>query len=75
MLSGVIDLVFKDKCGWVVVDYKTDRCESGQDVEQLAQMYRGQLYAYCRVWELLTQEKVSDGELYFTSFREAKKVV
>jgi ATP-dependent helicase/nuclease subunit A len=75
LLTGVIDLVFKDQDGWVVVDYKTNRCDSEQDFEQLAQLYRGQLNTYCRVWELLTKEPVFSGELYFTSLSEAKKVV
>jgi ATP-dependent helicase/nuclease subunit A len=75
LLTGVIDLVFKDRDGWVVVDYKTNRCDSEQDFEHLTELYRGQLNTYCQVWELLTKEPVFSGELYFISLRKAKKVI
>jgi len=41
--SGVMDLVFKEEDGWVIVDYKT----GAQDREK----YRPQLEAYREAWE------------------------
>ncbi|MCJ7501268.1 PD-(D/E)XK nuclease family protein, partial [bacterium] len=41
--SGVMDLVFEEDDGWVIVDYKT----GGMDKEK----YRPQLEAYKEAWE------------------------
>jgi|LSQX01.3.fsa_nt_gb ATP-dependent helicase/nuclease subunit A len=65
ILRGVIDLVFHEEAGWVVVDYKTDR-RSGTDVLQLVEHYRGQLETYASVWEEITGESVAEKGLYFT---------
>lgn len=68
LLSGVIDLVFKEPDGWVIVDYKTDRAEDEQSFKALIDMYSNQIFIYCRVWEELTNQKVKSGLIYFTQW-------
>jgi ATP-dependent helicase/nuclease subunit A len=71
-LEGVIDLVFREPDGWVVVDYKTDK---GDDPEFAARLpaYREQLRIYSRAWELLSGEPVKERRLWFvrTGFVES----
>ncbi|WP_313641763.1 UvrD-helicase domain-containing protein, partial [Paenibacillus sp.] len=44
-LKGVIDFLFEEEDGWVVVDFKTDVYEEGQ-LQAFAEFYRGQVEAY-----------------------------
>ncbi|NPV70164.1 MAG: UvrD-helicase domain-containing protein [Firmicutes bacterium] len=57
VVTGVIDLVFKEADGWVLVDYKTD---TGADDRELFQRYAAQVLAYSTLWEDLTRERVKD---------------
>ena len=57
-LEGVIDLVFREGDGWVVVDYKTDRGEA--DARGLTAKYRAQVSRYGESWKALTDSEVSD---------------
>lgn len=51
LLEGIIDLVFRDADGWVVVDFKTDA-----DVEAQRQRYEVQLSWYLFAMERMTGE-------------------
>ncbi|MBK5092991.1 MAG: UvrD-helicase domain-containing protein [Actinobacteria bacterium] len=64
LLRGVIDMVFKEEDGWVLVDYKTDRLK-GTSVEDLAERYAPQLQVYRDAWQKCTGEKVSETAIYF----------
>jgi ATP-dependent exoDNAse (exonuclease V) beta subunit len=46
VVSGVVDLLFRDGAGWVVVDYKTDRMDADAAAEVLLSRYRPQGAAY-----------------------------
>lgn len=65
LVRGYIDLVFRDKGGWVVVDYKTDSLK-GRSVEKLAEYYHPQLRTYAAAWEKATGEPVAETGLFFT---------
>jgi ATP-dependent helicase/nuclease subunit A len=77
-LSGAIDLLFREKDGWVIADYKTDRLpealsSAGDDdrkkaLQALAELYRPQVQLYSRFWEKITGEKVKESGLYFTAY-------
>ncbi|MFH0824597.1 MAG: UvrD-helicase domain-containing protein, partial [Pseudomonadota bacterium] len=69
ILRGAIDLVFREKDGWVIVDYKSDR-QSGEGIQGLIEKYRGQILTYAAAWEGITGEKVIECGLYFTFARE-----
>ena len=64
LIQGIIDAFFEEEGQIVLVDYKTDRVEKG---EELADRYRVQMEYYCSAIERMTHRKVSDRILY--SFR------
>jgi ATP-dependent helicase/nuclease subunit A len=64
-LSGIIDLVFQEDDGWVIVDYKTDRLEDSSDYSRLEEVYQSQILQYKAVWEHITGEKVTDTFVHF----------
>ena len=66
ILRGVIDLVFYEKDGWVIVDWKTDSVEEGKE-EVILQRYAPQLDAYRRAWKKITKEPIAEVGLYLTS--------
>ena len=63
-LQGIVDTAFLEDDQWVVVDYKTDRVKSG---EELVRRYAVQLRIYSEALERLTGKKVK--ERYIYSFR------
>ncbi len=76
-LSGAVDLLFKEKNGWVIADYKTDRLPEAlsgggdEDVKKalraLVDFYRPQVQLYTRFWAKMTGEPVKESGLYFTA--------
>ena len=64
ILQGVIDLAFREGDEWVILDYKTDR---GKTAEQLAEEYRPQVLWYCKAVSELTGQKVKEAGLYSLS--------
>jgi len=67
ILSGTIDLVFKESDGWVVVDYKTDKPKNKKDYPELAEVYQKQIAIYSQIWQDITREKVKQSSIYFVS--------
>jgi ATP-dependent helicase/nuclease subunit A len=63
--SGVIDLAFLEKGGWVIVDYKTDNVAS-QHLQRLVDHYRPQVKSYADVWQKLVPQPVTEVGLFFT---------
>ncbi|NQT53160.1 PD-(D/E)XK nuclease family protein, partial [bacterium] len=66
LLRGVLDLVFREDDGWVVVDYKTDRVSAARPLDGLVAHYLPQVRTYAEVWARLTDEPVKEMGLYFT---------
>ncbi len=64
LVRGVIDLVFREEQGWVLVDYKTDRLE-GRGPEAVAKTYAPQVKFYRQAFEQITGEKVKECGIYF----------
>ncbi len=62
---GVIDLIFEESDGWVVVDYKTDEITAA-DIESAVEYYRPQLIGYAQHWRDVTGDRVKELGLYFT---------
>jgi len=83
-LSGAIDLVFLERDGWVIADYKTDRLpgavlDGGVDgakkaLDALVDYYRPQVLLYSRFWAKITGDRVKESGLYFTSIDAWVKV-
>ncbi len=64
LVRGVIDLVFRETDGWVIVDYKTDDMP-GEPLDPLVKHYAGQVRAYAEAWERETGEPVRETGLFF----------
>ena len=64
IVRGVIDLVFREPDGWVIVDYKTDD-HSPQAIAELVEHYTPQVLLYAEAWARLTGEPVHETGLYF----------
>ena len=69
LLQGVIDCAFLEDDQWVLVDYKTDRITSD---EQLADRYRSQLSFYKQALEQILGLPVTEAILY--SFHLGREV-
>ncbi|MCJ7657412.1 MAG: PD-(D/E)XK nuclease family protein, partial [Candidatus Atribacteria bacterium] len=67
ILSGTIDLVFKEADGWVVIDYKTDRPKNEKDYPKLVEVYQKQIAIYSQVWQEITREPVKQSSIYFVN--------
>ncbi|HOL94313.1 MAG TPA: UvrD-helicase domain-containing protein [bacterium] len=66
VLRGAIDLLFKEKNGWVLVDYKTDQA-AVKNTARLIKKYRSQLDAYAAAWERIVSEPVVEKGFFFTA--------
>lgn len=61
MIKGIIDIMYEEPDGIVIVDYKSDR---GLSEDKLAERYRNQLMLYKSAVELITEKKVKGLSLY-----------
>ncbi|WP_442603698.1 helicase-exonuclease AddAB subunit AddA [Paenibacillus sp. KN14-4R] len=64
LIQGVIDCLFEDEEGLVLLDYKTDRVH-GKSLEDLAAQYRVQIELYSRAIEHIYRKPLSRKYLYF----------
>ena len=69
IVRGVIDLIFEEPEGWVIVDYKTDDL-GGNDVTEALAFYRGQLQQYSQYWQAATSLTIAETGIYFTRIAE-----
>lgn len=73
MHRGVIDLLFKQEDGWVIVDYKTDDL-SEDNLATAVRRYRPQIESYAKYWEQISDEFVVERGLYFTRVDSYQRV-
>ena len=71
MINGIIDLMFEENGGIVIVDYKSDR---GTSAEKLAERYRIQLCLYRSAIELTMKMPVREAYLYSFELRKQIRV-
>ena len=68
MVSGIIDLVYRDPedgC-LVVVDYKTDAVDGEKEIEERSQVYEPQVRAYAKILrDALDLDEEPRTELWF----------
>ncbi len=64
LLQGVVDCMFKEDGGLVIIDFKTDRI-GGEAPSNCAARYRAQLEAYARAMECVTGLTVKETVLWF----------
>ena len=65
LLQGVVDCCFETDQGLTVVDFKTDRVRTDEELEERVQRYRNQLGAYSLALEKVLEKKVVRRALYF----------
>ena len=65
LLQGVVDCCFETDEGLTVVDFKTDRVKSDEELRQRTEHYRPQLEAYSLALERVLEKKVVRRVLYF----------
>ena len=68
ILYGVIDLVFKEEGGWVLIDYKTDRVKNRSDQKLLEEIYNKQVEIYGQAWRKITGEEVKEKSIYLLKY-------
>lgn len=71
LVQGIIDAFFEEEDGIVLVDYKTDRLEPGEE-NRLADRYRAQMDCYRQAIEKVMDKKVK--EVYLYSFSLDKEI-
>ena len=71
MIKGIIDLMFEDENGIVIVDYKSDR---GVSEERLRERYSAQLTLYSSAIRLITGKRVAEAYLYSFELKKAIKM-
>ena len=71
IMEGKIDLLFEEKEGWVVVDYKTDEV-SGDVLHERFEAYKDQGIWYARAVEKATGERVKEVAFFFVRTREVR---
>ncbi|MCD8327641.1 MAG: helicase-exonuclease AddAB subunit AddA [Ruminococcus sp.] len=69
MLQGVADCIFEEKDGYVLVDYKTDRVKSEDD---LRENYKNQLLLYKSAFDIILDKPIIGAYIY--SFVLAKGI-
>lgn len=72
LIQGIIDAYFEEEGELVLVDYKTDYVEQGQEKE-LAERYRTQMMYYARALEQLTGKAVREKIIY--SFSLGREII
>lgn len=71
MLQGIADCIFEEDDGYVLLDYKTDR---NTTAEQLIENYTVQLRLYKSAFDLLLEKPVKSGYIYSFSLKEGIEV-
>lgn len=74
LLQGVVDCAILEDDGITVVDFKTDRVFSEEEIHSRAEVYRPQLEAYSIALEQVLEKKVVRRVLYFLPAGKAKEV-
>ena len=72
MLIGIMDLVFEEDDGIVLVDYKTDRVRRA---EELLEHYTEQIHLYAEALRLLMQKPVKECCLYSLPLNQTVPVI
>ncbi len=68
IIQGIVDCLFEEKEGWVLLDYKTDRLSQIEDVQsEMAARYEVQLTVYTEAVEAILQVPIKEKLLYLFS--------
>ncbi|MBO5365926.1 MAG: PD-(D/E)XK nuclease family protein [Peptococcaceae bacterium] len=73
LVQGIIDCLWKEDDGWVLVDYKSDRIELHQ-TDIIYKRYTSQIRLYRYAVEQILQEPVKEAYFYLTGTGTILKV-
>ena len=74
LLQGVVDCCLEEDDGLVVIDYKTDRVRTDEEIAARAESYRGQLRAYAAALRRILGRPVKECVLFFLTPGTAVRV-
>ncbi|OMD93537.1 hypothetical protein BSK67_16595 [Paenibacillus odorifer] len=63
-IRGVIDFLFEEEDGWVIVDFKTDSVTE-ENLQSFVEYYRPQVLAYAGEWEMSFGYRVKECGVWF----------
>ncbi|MCK9858322.1 UvrD-helicase domain-containing protein [Paenibacillus sp. ATY16] len=72
-VRGVIDFLFEEEDGWVIVDFKTDVFESEQEAD-FVRFYKPQVQVYAEEWNKTFGYPVKEMGLYFLQHQKYVKL-
>jgi len=64
IIQGVIDCFFEEDGEFVLIDYKSDRIASDEDIERVKNLYESQIALYGEALETIKGVKVKEKHLY-----------
>lgn len=73
LVQGIIDAYFEEEDGLVLVDYKTDKVQKGQEKE-LVEKYIVQMQYYKKALEMITDKEVKEIYIYSSGLGKAVSV-
>ena len=73
LVQGIIDAYFEEEDGLVLVDYKTDKVQKGQEKE-LIEKYKVQMWYYKKALEMITDREVKEIYIYSSGLGKAVSV-
>ena len=65
LLQGVVDCCLEEDGELVIIDYKTDSVRTEEEIEERAELYRGQLAAYAEALTRIFRKPVKESVLFF----------
>ena len=74
LVQGVIDCLWWEEDGWVLLDYKSDRVQAGQ-IEEILQKYTGQINLYTRAVEKILKAPVKERYIYLFNLGKSVPII
>ena len=75
LLQGVVDCCLEENGELVIIDYKTDSVRTEEEIEERADLYRGQLLAYAEALSRIFRKPVKEGVLFFLAPGKEVRVI
>jgi len=73
LLQGIIDCMWYEDNGWILVDYKSDQVKP-EAVREFVKRYQGQINLYSRAVETIYKQPVKERYLYLFSLGQAVEI-
>jgi len=73
LLQGVIDCLWYEDDGWILLDYKSDYIKPGE-IDEFVQRYQSQINLYARAVENIWKQPVKEKYLYLLSLGQTVRI-